>query len=146
MAGVARIGDKIVGSCRGQYRKWEHIRDDPIWGEDEEGNPVIIGYDPVYDWVYYWETGTVTGSIITGSSNVKVNGRGVARIGDQAALTKHYANSNHLDSLNVVGTITSGSSSVKANNQKIAYVGSTLEAQGCSRLTIESGSPNVYVN
>lgn len=146
MAGVARVGDKIVGSCRGQYRKWEHIRDDPIWGEDEEGNPVIIGYDPVYDWVYYWETGTVTGSIITGSSNVKVNGRGVARIGDQAALTKHYANSNHLDPLNVTGTITSGSTSIKANGKGVAFVGGMLEARECFDLVITTGSSDTHVN
>ena len=146
MAQVARIGDKVSGRCRGQYRVWEKIRSDPIWGSDANGNPIIIGYNPVYDWVYYWEEGSVTGEISTGSSTVKVNGKGVARIGDQVNLIKHYAHNDHLDSLNVVGTITSGSSSVKANNQKIAYVGSTLEAQGCSGLTIESGSPNVHVN
>lgn len=143
MARVARVGDTVFGYCRGTYRVWERVGYKPIWGEDENGNPIIIGYDPIYDWVYYEEDGVVTGTINNNGSNVKVNGVSIARIGDSVSLTKHYAHNNHTDPLNITGTITSGSNSVKANGRGVARVGDSVSASGCWGITITSGSNNI---
>lgn len=69
------------------------------------------------------------GSITGGSSNVRANGVGVARIGDPAFCAVHF-----------VVTIVGGSTSVFANEQGVARVGDSLSCGA----TISSGSPDVF--
>lgn len=75
----------------------------------------------------------VTGTIVTGSENVKVNGKNAARVGDQVV-----HNCPHCGT----GTIVEGSSTVKVNGKPLARIGDRVEYPGGSG-TITDGSGNV---
>lgn len=140
--GVARIGDGITGICTGQYQQYEQTGTTPITTNPDGSTS---GGDPIYGWVTYAENGTVSGTITSGSSDVKANGKGIARVGDTVNIIKSYAHSNHLDSLNITGTISTGSSKHFANGKAITYIGCNVEADNCS-ITISSGSTDVTVD
>lgn len=136
--GIARIDDTITGTCTGQYQIYEQTGTTPIVTNPDGSTS---GGDPIYGWVTYTENGTVSGTIATGSADFKVNGKGVARIGDNVNIIKTYPHNNHLDSLNVTGTISTGSNKYFANGKGIARIGDSVQADNCV-ITINSGSSN----
>lgn len=71
------------------------------------------------------------GSITGGSSKVKANGVGVARVGDPVYCNIHGPQ-----------TIVSGSSKVKADGQAVARVGDSIS---CGAIIV-SGSNNVFAD
>ena len=143
--GLARIGDTVQGNCNGDYQVYEQTGTTPIV-ENPDGS--TSGGEPIYGWVTYNENGTASGTISTGSSIIldKVTGNGFARITDTVAITKTYAHSNHLDSLNIIGTINQGSVNVYVDNLSVAYIGCTVTASNCSGLVITTGSADVVCN
>ena len=70
-----------------------------------------------------------TGEIVQGSSDVFVNGKKVARVGDEG-----------ITSFGNTFTIASGSSSASANGKQVARVGDPTT--GCLDGTIVEGSPD----
>ena len=77
-------------------------------------------------------------NIAQGSTNVFVNGRPAARIGDSSTVHLRPVGKKCFPH---VALITSGSTSVFANGRPLARIGSNLA--GCT--VIISGSPNVFV-
>lgn len=75
----------------------------------------------------------VSGTIVKGSTNVKANGKQVARLGDTV---------NHNCPHCGVGWISSSSSTVKANGIGVARIGDTVEYPGGSGVIV-SGSVDV---
>lgn len=74
-------------------------------------------------------------ALVTASSDVFINGRGAARVGDIYAphgCPVHAAHS---------GAISSGSSSVFINGKPAARVGDSVSCGG----TVAEGSPNVFI-
>jgi uncharacterized Zn-binding protein involved in type VI secretion len=76
--------------------------------------------------------------IASGSSDVLVNGRPAARVGDSSTVHLRPVGKKCFPH---VALITSGSTSVFANGRPLARIGSSLA--GCT--VIISGSPNVFV-
>lgn len=113
MANAARIGDTIDGMTTGEHAG--HY--------DEYGNP-IHGIS------------TITGSIITGSSNVFINGLGAARTGD---ITEEF---DVCDTGS--GTIGQGSLSVFINGKSASRLGDPINPHN-GTASITSGSANVYI-
>lgn len=77
-------------------------------------------------------------AIANGSTDVLVNGRPAARVGDRSTVHMKPAKKKCVPH---VASITSGSSSVLVNGRPIARVGSTLA--GCTYII--SGSSDVFV-
>lgn len=73
-------------------------------------------------------------TIAGGSGDVKINGRGAARIGDTASVHLKPAGKKCAPH---TAAISSGSSSVFINGRPAAYVGSALA--GCTRVATGSG-------
>lgn len=120
MASVARVGDTVYGIHT-------DVEIQVQIGEDENG-------DPIYgtDYIDY----PVTGTIITGSSNVFINGYACAIIGSQTEETDGYDSGN--------GTVTGGSSKVFVNGVGIARNGDTVALHSGDVGHITSGSGNVF--
>ena len=77
-------------------------------------------------------------TIATGSPDVFINNKPVARVGDVSTVHLQPGGKHCVPH---TSTITVGSGTVFVNNQPVAYVGSALSA--CT--TIASGSPDVFV-
>lgn len=73
-------------------------------------------------------------TIAGGSGDVKINGRGAARVGDSSSTHLKPAGKKCKPH---VAAITSGSGSVMINGRPAAYVGSGLA--GCTRVATGSG-------
>ena len=124
---IARIGDKVNGSCRGSY-EYTTCGKTTCWTSTSS------------------ENGYIAASISKGSHNVFCNGKAIARVGDDVDIHKKYPNSGHLDNLNIIGHIVSGSETVFCNGKPVAWQNGKIEASGCSNVSISEGSHNVFNN
>ncbi|MNJ90378.1 PAAR motif protein [compost metagenome] len=129
MPAVARVGDSIQGMTTGEHNGHTTYVVD---GTDSDGNS--YGHnEPTHK-----DPHVITGKIVTGSPNVFINGKAVARAGD---LTSE---SDDCDS-NQTGTLRSYSGRIFVNGKAIALVGDDINPHnGTAKIT--SGSPNVFFN
>lgn len=74
-------------------------------------------------------------ALVTASSDVFINGRGAARVGDIYAPHGCHVHASHS------GAIASGSSSVFTNGKPAARVGDSVSCGGAAA----EGSPNVFI-
>lgn len=146
MAGVARKGDSITGyfdtgSQTPDHGGHQHAVYRQVWVPptyDSDGNQTGGGYyKSVFD---HYEpdhpSGTISGTITGGSSNVYVNGYQVARIGDTT-------NENDICDSNKTGRINEGSSKIFVNGKGVARNGDAVTPHTTGYASINSGSPNV---
>lgn len=99
---------------------------------------------------YSSTSAVINGTIREGSSNVYVNGIGVARSGDSVTETDSFSLSGgwSQDGSHSSGTgqISSGVSGVYVNGSKLAIVGTSVSTHASVSTTIKDGSSNVYAS
>lgn len=131
---IARVGDKVEGTCNGDYDSWEIV-----------GHTGGKHSHPIYGWVTRHETGSFSGQIISGSDITFESGKAIARVGDKVRINKNYSHSNHHDDINLITTITEGSSIMFDKGHAVAYVGCIVSGNGFNGKII-SGSDKLFVN
>ncbi|KGM93324.1 PAAR domain-containing protein (plasmid) [Clostridium botulinum] len=115
---IARVGDKVEGTCYGEYRRNKKTRS---------------------------ESGTFTGEIVSGSSIIFEKGKPIARVGDIVKIHKHYPHSGHYDSLETTAIIKQGSFIMFEKGKGIAYVGCSVSGDDLEG-KIVSGSDNLFIS
>ncbi|MCM3341722.1 hypothetical protein M3650_24625 [Paenibacillus sp. MER TA 81-3] len=147
MAGVAYYGASIASTAASNHiriKYWHPRRCSGGWIDG-----VCQGWTEGY---YQYDSidATINGAVNGGSSNVFVNGMGVARQGDSTAETETYSipsgwDLEHSDG-GGAGSITIGNSkSVFVNGSPIAVTGSTVSTHAGVSTTIKDGSSNVFI-
>lgn len=131
---IARVGDRVEGTCVGSYDSWEVVGH--TGGEHSHA---------IYGWVTRHETGTFSGQIISGSNIAFESGRAIARVGDKVQINKSYSHSHHHDSINLITTISKGSSIMFDKGHAVAYVGCEIQGNGFKG-KIVSGSNKIFVS
>lgn len=165
MPGVAFNTSKIVESVKNNHVTYDIYVYQQVGGGycgayDEDGN-CIYWVPPVYDWVYSGSSSThakINGEVVT-SSNVYVNGKPIAKVGDQTnefwiadpsvppdTSTTQYRNIRPGTSGSGYGQITIGNSSnVYVGGQSVAVIGSQVTTHLGNTTTIQDGSGNVFI-
>lgn len=160
------------GSTTAQSTKSGHVTYE-IWDYVKVRDAYCANSDPVtgactnwipdkYDWVFTTTGSTgalITGNGVTSSSNVFVNGKSAATVGDTVpdswvasppvpsdSATRQYRNVRPGTSGSGTGRVTVGSSNVFVNGKPLAFVGSSVTTGLGTTTSISSGSNNVFVN
>ncbi|MFB4327358.1 PAAR domain-containing protein [Paenibacillus sp. CR_12] len=168
MPGVAFDGSATSQSTKSghvTYEIWDYkkVQDRYCTSTDPDTGACTHWEPDKYDWVF--TTSGSTGALITGngvvstSSNVYVNGRSAATVGDTVpdswvasppvpsnTATSEYRNVKPETSGNGTGRVTVGSSNVFVNGKPLAHAGSSVTTGLGTTTSISSGSSNVFVN
>lgn len=149
MAGVATKGKSISSVTASGHVPINYYTSGYCRTYDPENPNVCI------DWVSGYNTSgtasaTIDGEVNSGSSNVFVNGVGVARNGDSTT-ERDTANipsgwSRNGGDTGGSGSVSGGASNVYANSSKVALSGTSVRTHAGVNTSISGGSSNVYAN
>lgn len=167
MPGVAFNGSTTAQSTKSghvTYEIWDYVKvrdGDCISTDPDTGACTRWGPDK-YDWVFTTTGSTgalITGNGVTSSSNVFVNGKSAATVGDSVpdswvasppvppdSATRQYRNVRPGTSGIGTGSVKIGSSTVFVNNKAITHIGSGVTTSLSTSTSITSGSSNVFTN
>lgn len=136
--------NQVTASGHVSIRRWN-----PSYCSGGWKDGVCQGWSGGY-YSYSTASATIRGQVNASSSNVFVNGKSIATVGNSVSETETHNIPSGWESYNShssgTGTVTSGSSRVYANGRAITMVGKTVRTHAGVNTTISSGSINVHAN